>query len=77
MIYESHFKKNSLKIFLLYKSRTHQTVVDEDTFVVVSQACLVCGFFGLFFFSLSQVMTGTIWTDFCSTIFVFFVSRTV
>jgi len=34
-------------------------------------------FLRYFFFPLSQVMTGTIWTDFCSTIFVFFVSRTV
>lgn len=72
MIYENHFKNNSLKIVVLYKTRAHQAVVDEDTFVVVSQPV-----FFFFFFPLSQVMTGTIWTDFCSTIFVFFVSRTV
>lgn len=40
--------------------------------MVVSQPVLCVVFFGLFFFPLSQVMTGTIWTDFCSTIFVFF-----
>lgn len=73
MIYESHFKKNSLNLFfLLYKSRAQQTVVDEDTFAVVSQPVFYVVFWVVFFFSLSQVMTGTIWTDFCSTIFVFF-----
>lgn len=49
MICESHFKKNSFKNFLLYKSRTQQTVVDEDTFVVVSQAVLCVVFLGCFF----------------------------
>lgn len=58
--------------FSLYKSRTQQTAVDEDTLVVVSQPVLCVVFLGSFFFPLSQVMTGTIWTDFWSTISVFF-----
>lgn len=51
MIYESHLKKNSFTFFfLLYKSRTQQTAVDEDTLVVVSQPVLCVVFFGLPFF---------------------------
>lgn len=80
MIYESHFKKNSFKIFLLYKSRIQQTVVGEDTLVVVSQSVLCVVFWvGVFFiFSLLakswQVQSGLISVVLYLS---FFVSRTV
>lgn len=45
MIYENHFKNKSLKIVVLYKTRTQQAVVDEDTFVVVSQPVFFFFFF--------------------------------
>lgn len=73
MIYESHLKKNSFTFFF-YCTKAElnkQQLMKTHWWLLASLSC-VWFFLGCLFFPLSQVMTGTIWTDFWSTIFVFF-----